>query len=343
MVVVIFHFMEFAVPDYSKSFVGHGFLAVDFFFCLSGFVIGYAYDDRIRELGIAAFLKSRLIRLHPMVVLGSILGLLALFLDPFARHLPVIGAGKLSLVFFASVLVIPLPILPERLLNLFSLNAPSWSLFWEYVASVAYAVFLYRIGRRSLLLFTALAAAALCMTAYRAGSLMGGWGGPTFFDGAARVAYSFAAGLLVYRSKWMFKTRLGFAGLSVLLLAALMMPYFKWNWLVELLIVLFYLPFLVVLGAGTTLTKRSEDLCTFSGNISYPLYMIHYAVIWAFASYLSSRKPGTLEWSLVVATSVVLLVGLAYVVLILYDLPLRRYLGSKRSPVVPQPSQYSGG
>src|SRR6478609_5352395 len=81
--VVVFHFMEWIFPDPSKNFIGHGFLAVDFFFCLSGFVIGYAYDDRIQEMGRGAFFKARLIRLHPLVVLGSVLGLLGFLLDPF--------------------------------------------------------------------------------------------------------------------------------------------------------------------------------------------------------------------------------------------------------------------
>src|SRR5882757_5846109 len=70
LAVVTFHFMEWAYADYSKDFIGHGFLAVDFFFCLSGFVTGYAYDDRIGKMGIMEFFKSRIIRLHPLVILG---------------------------------------------------------------------------------------------------------------------------------------------------------------------------------------------------------------------------------------------------------------------------------
>ena len=61
LAIVAFHFMEWVFPDFSKNFIGHGFLAVDFFFCLSGFVIGYAYDDRIRKMGVGEFFKSRLI------------------------------------------------------------------------------------------------------------------------------------------------------------------------------------------------------------------------------------------------------------------------------------------
>src|SRR5579862_2042083 len=81
--VVTFHFMEMAYSDYSKNFIGHGFLAVDFFFCLSGFVIAYAYDSRIQQMGVLEFFKSRIIRLHPLVILGSVLGLLAFLFDPF--------------------------------------------------------------------------------------------------------------------------------------------------------------------------------------------------------------------------------------------------------------------
>src|SRR5436305_10736602 len=77
LAVVTFHFMEIAYSDYSQNFIGHGFVAVDFFFCLSGFVIAYAYDDRIKNMGMLEFFKSRLIRLHPLVILGSVLGLLA--------------------------------------------------------------------------------------------------------------------------------------------------------------------------------------------------------------------------------------------------------------------------
>jgi peptidoglycan/LPS O-acetylase OafA/YrhL len=80
--VVTFHFMEWVTFDYSKNFIGHGYLAVDFFFCLSGFVIGYAYDDRIGKMGVRSFFTSRFIRLHPLVIAGSILGLITFFFRP---------------------------------------------------------------------------------------------------------------------------------------------------------------------------------------------------------------------------------------------------------------------
>lgn len=180
LAVVTFHFMEWVYTDPSRNFIGHGFLAVDFFFCLSGFVIGYAYDDRIAKMGVLKFFKLRIIRLHPLVVAGSVLGLLAFLFDPFGGHPELYSTGKIILAFLCSVLLIPLPVIADRGFNLFSFNAPSWSLFWEYAANIVYAIGLYRISRSFLLLLTILSAVAICVVGYRSGNLLGGWSGPTF-------------------------------------------------------------------------------------------------------------------------------------------------------------------
>jgi len=330
LAIVIFHFMEWVYPDASQNFIAHGFLAVDFFFCLSGFVIGYAYDDRIRQLGLAAFFKVRLIRLHPLVLLGSVLGLLGYLFDPFAAQPGLSNQANLLLTFICSVCLIPLPIMKERAFNLFSLNAPAWSLFWEYVANIIYALVLYRITRRYLSVLIVVAAAALCLVSYRAGNLLGGWTGSNFWDGGARIAYSFLAGLLIYRANWILKNGLGFLGVAVLLMLAFLMPYTKWNGLTEPIIVLFYFPVLIAAGAGATLSRGLKNLCVFLGKLSYPLYMTHYGAMWVFGSYLASHKPDTLHLSLIVITGTIFLGAFAYLVLLLYDEPIRRYLTSRR-------------
>jgi peptidoglycan/LPS O-acetylase OafA/YrhL len=329
--VVTFHFMEWVYADYSQNFIGHGFLAVDFFFCLSGFVIGYAYDDRIAKMGMLEFFKSRAIRLHPLVILGSVLGLLAFLFDPFGGHPELYSTGKIVMAFVWSVLLIPFPAIADRSFNLFGLNAPAWSLFWEYIANMAYAFVLWKIRRSYLVLLTILAAVGICWVSYHSGNLIGGWSGPTFWDGSARISYSFLAGLLIYRSHWIIKNRLGFIGTAILLLLAFVMPYSKWNWLSEPLVVLFYFPLLIALGAGATLTPCLKKLCAFSGKISYPLYMTHYAVLWMFGNYYASHKPGATQLTFIVIAGLMLLVGAAYVVMIVYDIPIRRYLNRKRN------------
>ena len=328
--VVAFHFLEMVIPNYSNNIVGHGFLAVDFFFCLSGFVIGYAYDNRISEIGIAEFFKSRLIRLQPLVIFGSILGLLAYFLNPFPHVLDPFTPGKFILIFLCSVFMLPLGTMQSRAYNLFSFNAPAWSLFWEYVANVIYALVLCRLNKRATLIITILSVLPLCYVAWHAGNLMGGWGSPNFWDGSARISFSFMAGLSLYRYNWIIKNNLGFLALAILLLAAFLMPFNIWNWLTEPLVVILYFPFLIALGAGTSLSPKLKNICNFSGKISYPLYMTHYAVIWMWSDYYKFYKPSITSVYLIVSISIILLVGLACLVMTFYDIPVRRYLTNLR-------------
>jgi peptidoglycan/LPS O-acetylase OafA/YrhL len=79
IIIVIFHILE---AHYLSKFVNplnHGYLAVDFFFVLSGFVIGYAYDDRWGSMSVGTFIKRRIFRLHPMVILGTLLGVVLFY------------------------------------------------------------------------------------------------------------------------------------------------------------------------------------------------------------------------------------------------------------------------
>ena len=328
--IVLFHFMEIVYPP-DQNFIAHGFLAVDFFFCLSGFVIAYAYDDRISKMGITEFFKSRLIRLHPMVIFGSVLGLLTFLFNPFTGYPEMYSAGRIILIFFASVFLIPYPGMPDRYFNLFGLNAPAWSLFWEYVANMVYALILYKLSRRLLILLLIVSAAGLFFVSYNAGSLLGGWAGENFWDGSARISYSFLAGMLIYRYNLMIRSKLGFPGLCVLLVLAFLMPFnAEWNWITEPLVVIIYFPLLVALGAGATLTAGLKKVCILSGKISYPLYMTHYAAMWIFADYYTKYKPAATELIIIIISGIVVLTVVAYLVMRFYDIPVRKYFTEKR-------------
>jgi len=330
IVVVIFHFMEIAITDYSKNFIGHGYLAVDFFFCLSGFVIAYAYDNRAAHIGITQFFKLRLIRLHPLVIVGAVLGLLTFLFDPFSDFYPVYGFGKTALLFLTSAFLIPYPIMPERYTNLFCLNAPAWSLFWEYIANIFYILLLYKINKKVLIILALVGAAVLCYVAVQSKNLSGGWGGQNFWDGGARVLYSFSAGMLVYRFNLIIKNELGFLGITALLLVAFLFPFNDdYNWISESIIVLLYFPLLVSLGAGATLSPALRKICRLSGELSYPLYMTHYPFIWVYLTYVTVDKPKGIMLFGVIPVSVILLVILAYLIMRFVDTPLRKYLKGK--------------
>ncbi|NML67792.1 acyltransferase [Hymenobacter sp. RP-2-7] len=326
LAVVLFHFMELVETKPANNFIAHAYLAVDFFFCLSGFVIAYAYDARLAQLGVGRFLRRRLIRLHPLVVVGALLGLLTFWLDPFS-HLVDQYATRLPLLLLSSCLLVPYPVVTERYANLFHLNPPTWSLFWEYIANVAYALVLVRLPARLLKILLVPAAIALCYEARRTGWLGGGWGREDAIAGFLRVTFSFLMGLLLYRANWLIRSRLGFGALALLLLGALLLPFIdRINWRVDSLVVLFYFPLLIALGAGGQLTPRYAKLCRFLGDISYPLYIVHYPFIWVFFSYLHKYQPPLSTLALVIPTAMLALVLLAYAVLKWIDIPVRSYL-----------------
>jgi peptidoglycan/LPS O-acetylase OafA/YrhL len=123
---------------------------------------------------------------------------------------------------------------------------------------------------------------------------------------------------------------LGLAGLAVLLLFAFLTPHNNdWNWLVDPVIVVFYFPLLVSLGAGAHLPNSQRKINQFSGDISYPLYMTHYPFMWVFANYVAVEKPGVAELSWVIPVCLILLIGLAYGVFKFLDFPIRRYFRGK--------------
>ncbi len=137
LVVIWYHIFEGFATSPLDQHVNHGYLAIDFFFILSGFVIGYAYDDRWKQsLTIRNFFKRRLIRLHPMVILGAVLG---------ATTFRVQGCEKwdgtpvsVSMLMIALLLnLFLIPAVPETSPEvrgngeMYPLNGPSWSLFFE--------------------------------------------------------------------------------------------------------------------------------------------------------------------------------------------------------------------
>lgn len=329
--VVIFHFMEIATPDYKDNFIAHSYLAVDFFFCLSGFVIAYAYDNKIKTIGVKTFLKLRLIRLEPLVFIGALIGLFAFILDPFSDLSSRFGMGQIFLMFLSAVFLIPYPSVPERYFNLFHLNPPTWSLFWEYIANIVYAVVLHKASLKVLKCLVAIGAMTLCYEAYTAEYLGVGWGVGNVTGGGIRIFYSFTVGMLIFRLHWHIKNRIGFIGVALLLACTFFTPFSeKWNFIVDPLLAVFYFPFLIVLGSGTdTLKGVSHTVCSFLGRISYPLYMVHYPFIWLFMSYVEEYKPTMSQMKAIIPASVLLLIVLAYVVLICLDEPIRKYLTKK--------------
>lgn len=337
IIVLIFHFMEIVITNPSENPIMHGFLAVDFFFCLSGFVIAYAYDSRIEQMSFLSFVKRRLIRLQPLVIIGSVLGLITFLFNPFQNLYAVYGFKQTLMLFLTSCLVIPYPIVEERYFNLFNLNAPMWSLFWEYVFNIFYALILFRLAKSTRLILLLCSSISMGVWLYVHGNLLDGWGGESslhgllnvFEGGWVRVSFSFLMGMTLYSFRVILKNKLGFPMIGVLLLLLFFVPFNpSWNSISELLIVMFCFPIIVVLGVGASVAPKYKRLCTFLGDISYPLYMIHYPFMWVFGTYIAVKQPETTQLLWIIPTLAIVLIGLSYAVFRWIDKPLRQYLSS---------------
>ena len=211
LVVMWYHVFEgFATSPIDQGF-NHGYLAVDFFFILSGFVIGYAYDDRWKKtLTTREFFKRRLIRLHPMVIMGVVLGAITYYVQGCERwdgtH---VATSMLMLAMLLNLFLIP--VAPGAGADvrgngeMYPLNGPNWSLFFEYIGNILYALFIRKLSTRWLAVLVGAAGIGLATYAIGNGSGYGhlgvGWtlAGLNFPGGMLRLLFAFSAGLLMSR------------------------------------------------------------------------------------------------------------------------------------------------
>lgn len=327
----------------------HGFLGVDFFFILSGFVMGYAYDLRLedRSLTLGGFIKRRLIRLHPMVVMGVLLGLIAFLIQGCTKW----DGTEVSLqaVMWATLLglfLIPSPLGMDVRGNTeaFPLNGPHWSLFFEYIGSLLYGILLHRLPTKWLRVWVAcgifsIAAYALLQ---EDGGVAYGWSSEpmNLLGGALRMLYAYPMGLLMAR---MFRQRKPeplpgpvFLFCSLALVVLLGLPLFggKESETIYQLVCLFsFFPGIIWIGARGMVQGRQQRAVSFLGRLSYPLYATHFPLIYLYIT-LVARDGAPYQgyihpWLLAIVT-LVASVLLATLFLLFYDEPLRRRLSVPR-------------
>ena len=347
VLVIIFHVFEtFSGGNRFIQIINHGYLAVDFFFLLSGFVVAYAYDDRWGKLTQWDFYKRRLVRLQPMVVMGSLIGAALFYFQASPIVFPQIAGTpvwKMLLIMLIGCTLIPVPISMDirGWQEMHPLDGPAWSLFFEYIANILYAVIVRRFSKLLLSIFVSLA--GCMMIAYllfgSQGDLIGGWSlnGDQLFVGFTRVLYPFFAGVLLSRVGKLIHIKNAFWWCSLLIVVSLSIPrigdeHHVWmNGIYESIVVIIIFPLIVSLGAGGTLhNSRSTQISKFLGDISYPLYITHYPLIYIYTAWVVDNKiPLGLKGMLVGLLLVVLSIVLAYACLKLYDEPVRAWLTKK--------------
>ncbi|OOQ58502.1 acyltransferase family protein [Mucilaginibacter pedocola] len=343
--VVAYHILEASTTNTLTQAINHGYLAVDFFFVLSGFVIGYAYDDRWHKMTIGGFFKRRLERLQPMVIMGMLIGALCFYFSdspawPNIHNVPV---WQLLLVMLVGFTLLPIP--PSMDIRgwqeMHPLNGPGWSLFYEYVANILYALGLRKLNKPALWLLVMVAGAWLAYYVITSpgGDVIGGWAlDPVQLKiGFTRLIYPFFAGLLLSRSIKPGKLNKAFLWCSILLLALLCVPRLggqeqRWmNGIYEAAAIIIFFPLVVYLGAcGEVKGKAESKICKFLGDISYPIYITHFPFIYIYAGWASGHRPLDLKEATVygIITFTVSVI-VAYATLVFYDEPVRAWLRKK--------------
>ena len=350
LLVVWYHIFEgfqFAGNKPVIDFINHGYLAVDFFFILSGFVVGYAYDNRWgKTLTLGGFFRRRLIRLQPMVCMGAVIGAVSFLLSGMERWDGTHATLWLTfLAFVCGCLMLPaLPGMPREVRGngeMFPLNGPCWSLFFEYVGNIVYALFIRRLSTR---LLAVLSFALCCALAWFAVTAQSGYGSigvgwtvdrTNILGGSLRMLCPFTMGLLLSRIfKPIHYARGAFWTSAALLLIIFHVPYIhsdgalSLNGIFEAACIIAVFPLVVWYAAsGKTTDIASTRICRFLGDISYPLYIVHYPLMYAFYMWLIKTRQYTLHetWPAALA-AVTASIILAWLCLKLYDMPVRKWL-----------------
>jgi peptidoglycan/LPS O-acetylase OafA/YrhL len=279
-------YVEFAGTAKPAVVVGPFFevyLAVDFFFVLSGFVLAHAYGQRLHEgMTAARFMIIRLIRLYPLYLLAlAVSALLA------ARSL---AQGAIDPLAFAKDLSSAILFLPAPARHagapLFPLNYPAWSLFFELLANLGFGLIGRRLGKINLFAIVVISGLALIAAvmgglfgfkAEGAGVMDAGFDWQSFIAGGLRVAYSFFAGVLVYRI-WRFwhpSINVPHLAVALLLIAILVAhPSERYKTAFDLIVTILVFPALVWLGASSVASGFFARVFTWLGAASYGIYVI---------------------------------------------------------------------
>lgn len=278
LVVLVLHMPPLA------GLTPHGYVAVDLFYIMSGFVVAHAYGGRLQAgWSPGAFVCARIIRLWPLYLLGTAIGA-AVFAGAIDDAF---GFAALGLLVIAAVLMVPTPLDAET--QVFILNPPAWSLFFEMAANIIYALVARRLTARMLTAAVACGAMAVLVAFLMAEKGAVGQHGGTLVGGVARIAFGFPLGLLLHRMWAQRRLNMRWPALLIVVgfLAVVAAPDLgRWNGLLDAVIVLGVLPFIAAAAVTARLSLRMEKVAAFLAALSYPLYILHGPILRAFEAWM---------------------------------------------------------
>ncbi|MEO6718204.1 MAG: acyltransferase [Novosphingobium sp.] len=295
--VLWFHATGVLHPDWGIA--GKGYLAVDFFFMLSGYVMARTYEHRFAE-GYTArrFMVARYRKLWPFMALGALLGapVVWLMLEDHVQALKIVAAN---------VLLIP----TIGYNSLYPVNNAAWSILVELSANLIHGLILWCLPTRVLATLLLVLTPLLCWIAAAYGSLAVGLETTTIGAGLAKGLMSYGVGIILWRW-WQdrptirINPALAFAAMPLLILLVPGLHEQAWGY--DVGFVLLACPLML---AGGLACRRVNGVIRWLGLISFPLYAVNLPImVWAnglgfgapiavagalaLASYLALRSSG---------------------------------------------------
>ncbi|MEP9401177.1 acyltransferase [Sphingomonas sp. VNH70] len=310
----------------TRVWFGHGYMAVDFFFVLSGFVIAFAYEQRLAQTGsLARFVRDRIVRLYPMIVAGAALGAVAFVARARSNGIAIDGGATAAIVAAA----VPWPVTWTGG-DPWPVNPPIWSIFWELAVNLLFALTVRWWTTRIVAAVVLVTMLALAVLSWRMGGFvhMGpmadGWA-----LGGLRTLGGFGLGVLTLR---LHRQGIG-AGtgrrwwvVAALLLATTVLPGGTGvaRWLDPLLAALVF-PAIVLAAAGSA--SLGHRFARIGGDLSYPVYAVHMPLLLLFAGLWTRLGLKGGVWQPVGGVAMlVAVIAAAWIAHRFWDVPLRARL-----------------
>lgn len=286
LIVLIYH-IDFMFGLRSSLLHG-GYLAVDLFFVLSGFVLSLTYGPGVAsgELSVRRYMVARVARLFPLFLATTCIG----FVVMTARYRSNYGdfdTANLIKSALLNVFMVPSFVTLYDLKVLFPFNPATWSIFFEMIASILFFFFFGKANRTTLAIVATFAWLVLAATVTVFGTLDVGYASDNFIAGFPRVIFSFTVGVLIERAyaknPWRCPAPLFYVLLSAWLLLMQARSLLINAYVFDLVSVTAFLPAMVATGAGVVLTGRARLLAVFLGQTSYAVYLTQGSMIIAAA------------------------------------------------------------
>lgn len=212
-------------------------------------------------------------------------------------------------------------------------DPPAWSLLFEFLANFTYAAFVHRLTRTPLAALLIFGAIIVLAQSYVIGGVRGGNNWDDLYLGFGRVFFPFLCGIFLFR-RWSARPPIGGAKLALVVAIALLVALFlpvprSVNWLYESLAVLVVFPLMISAGALNAPGPRATSFLLFLGQLSYPLYILHWPLLRIFVRLARSQTFHGLQLWLLIAVAIFCTIGFSIVILKILDEPVREWLSSK--------------